>query len=270
MPCRRIGGFLIGTLIVLMAQSSQSLSPAKPPIVYTIAGSDSGGGAGIQADLHAIHSMKCHGCSAITCLTAQNSVGVTAVHAPDASFLQKQLDALMSDLPPAAVKIGMLGTKELADMVGKALQDIRAKNENVWVVVDPVMISTSGSKLLDDDAVDAMIQNVFPQADVITPNKFEAEALLHRELKTPQDIETGAKELLEMGCKAVLIKGGHTLTETSSDTNLGTVSKEVESTLQYAQDYLLSSDLQPKDGDERLCDSFDGVWLRSTRYVTLR
>jgi hydroxymethylpyrimidine kinase/phosphomethylpyrimidine kinase len=159
--------------------------PIPPPIVYTIAGSDSGGGAGIQADLHAIHAMNCHGCSAITCLTAQNSVGVTEIHAPPASFLQTQLETLADDLAPMAVKIGMLGTEELAKTVGNALTRLKGEkgnNNKIWVVLDPVMISTSGHKLIDDAAVNTMIQHIFPHADVVTPNKFEAEALLGRKL----------------------------------------------------------------------------------------
>ena len=167
-------GFLLGAVF---SSSSCSLSSSQspnhhPPIVYTIAGSDSGGGAGIQADLHAIHSMKCHGCSAITCLTAQNSVGVTEVHAPPPAFLRKQLDTLTDDMEPQAIKIGMLGTKELAEVVGSVLKERKEKDDSVCVVLDPVMISTSGSKLIDDDAVDAMINNIFPYADVVTPNKF--------------------------------------------------------------------------------------------------
>jgi hydroxymethylpyrimidine kinase/phosphomethylpyrimidine kinase len=240
-----------------------------PPIVYTIAGSDSGGGAGIQADLHAIHAMKCHGCSAITCLTAQNSVGVTAVHAPDPSFLQTQLETLLEDLPPHSIKIGMLGTRELAETVGKMLRKIKEESHGrkVWIVLDPVMISTSGSKLLEDDAIDAMIQNIFPLADIITPNKFEAEALLKRELKTPEDIETAAKELLETGCGAVLIKGGHTLIESKlvSSENNDEASTKVQSTLKFAQDYLLTAEAPPAKSDERLCDGCRGVWLRTPR-----
>jgi hydroxymethylpyrimidine kinase/phosphomethylpyrimidine kinase len=249
----------------LPLKSSPILKEA-PPIVYTIAGSDSGGGAGIQADLHAIRSMKCHGCSAITCLTAQNSVGVTAVHAPPASFLRKQLDTLTDDLRPRAIKIGMLGTEELAIVVGEVLKEIKKKDKNIWVVLDPVMISTSGSKLINDDAIEAMIQNIFPFADVVTPNKFEAEAFLGRELKTPEDVEKGAKDLLAMGCKAVLIKGGHALTESSSSGE-ATASAEVKATLDYAQDYLLSSEMPPGEGNERLCDGSHGVWLRTNRYV---
>jgi hydroxymethylpyrimidine kinase/phosphomethylpyrimidine kinase len=167
----------------------------SPPIVYTVAGSDSGGGAGIQADLHAIHNMYCHGCSAITCLTAQNSVGVTGIHAPPLEFLQQQLDTLWDDLPPRAIKIGMLGTKELAIRVGKMLKQWKESSpvgtRLFHVVLDPVMISTSGSKLIEDDAVEAMIQHVFPHADVLTPNKFEAQALLNRTLETPKDVEQG-------------------------------------------------------------------------------
>ena len=237
-----------------------------PPIVYTIAGSDSGGGAGIQADLHAIHNMKCHGCSAITCLTAQSSVGVTGVYTPDPSFLKQQLDAILDDLPPQAIKIGMLGTRELAEVVGTVLQQVKkAKATKVWVVLDPVMISTSGSKLLEDDAVEAMIQNIVPLADIITPNKFEAEALLKRELKTPQDVEEGARELLKLGCKAVLIKGGHTLIESKTLSDPAAPSKQVQSTLRYAQDYLLTAETPPDEADERICDGCRGVWLRTPR-----
>ena len=166
---------------------------ARPPpaIVYTIAGSDSGGGAGIQADLHAIHAMNCHGCSAITCLTAQNSIGVTSVHAPPTSFLKEQLDALLDDLPPKAIKIGMLGSKEIALCVGEMLQKVRQGKNKVWVVLDPVMISTSGHKLIDDDAKEAVIEHIFPFADILTPNKFEAEELLDRKFESTADVEKG-------------------------------------------------------------------------------
>ncbi|KAG7357088.1 thiamine monophosphate synthase [Nitzschia inconspicua] len=247
--------------------------PKKPPIVYTIAGSDSGGGAGIQADLHAIHAMGCHGCSAITCLTAQNSKGVTGVHAPPPEFLKQQLKTLLDDLPPRAIKIGMLGTSELAKVVGDFLKQLFSqRKEKVWIVLDPVMISTSGSKLLDEDAIDAMIEHIFPYADVVTPNKFEAEALLGRSLTTPAEVEEGARELLKLQCRSVLIKGGHTLLEsstTSSATSSRTITAEdVQSTLDFAQDYLLSSDPPVADGNQRLCDASQGVWLRTPRWDT--
>lgn len=141
--------------------------PKQPPpsIVYTIAGSDSGGGAGIQADLKAIHTISggtCHGCSAVTCLTAQNSCGVTSVHSPPVEFLREQLSALEGDLYPQAVKVGMLGTKELAEEVGSWLRKLKDASNVPLVVVDPVMISTSGHKLIDETAKSAMIEKVFP------------------------------------------------------------------------------------------------------------
>jgi hydroxymethylpyrimidine kinase/phosphomethylpyrimidine kinase/thiamine-phosphate diphosphorylase len=237
---------------------------SPPPIVYTIAGSDSGGGAGIQADLHCIRSFGCHGCSAITCLTAQNSVGVTGVHAPPASFLQQQLDTLVEDLPPAAVKIGMLGTKELAVTVGIFLQKLKAKHSNkkIWIVMDPVMITTSGQRLIDDEASQAMIDHVFPAVDVLTPNLYEAEALLGRKLVTVQEVEQGARDLIAMGVPAVLVKGGHTFSDDQSKSSNG----DETASSSYAQDYFLSS--EPPSDEPRLCDGNRGVWLRSPRYDT--
>jgi hydroxymethylpyrimidine kinase/phosphomethylpyrimidine kinase len=215
--------------------------------------------------------MGCHGCSAITCLTAQSSVGVEAVHVPDPSFLQSQLNTIVDDLPPQAIKIGMLGTRDITEVVGEFLRKIKdtcqKDNKKVWIVLDPVMISTSGSKLLDDDAIDAMIQYLFPLADIITPNKFEAEALLKRKLNSPEDIESGARELLQMGCHAVLIKGGHTLTEGNAPRDEEDVPADIQATLKYAQDFLLTAEDSPADFAERLCDGCRGIWLRTPRYV---
>ncbi len=197
---------ILPSILIMMGSSNQVhslMSPKSavtiqpPPIVYTIAGSDSGGGAGIQADLKAIHAMGCHGCSAITCLTAQSSTGVTGVHSPPAEFLRLQLDTLVNDLYPRAIKIGMLGSKDIALEVGdflKSLKEAHHDNGNVeppFVVLDPVMISTSGHKLLEDDAKEAIIENVFPHVDLVTPNKFEAEELLGRVLNSPEDVENG-------------------------------------------------------------------------------
>ena len=278
----------LGSIILLLLPwSSSSLLPAvqgkpqastgmhsllanpAPPIVYTIAGSDSGGGAGIQADLHAIQSFGCYGCSAVTCLTAQNSVSVTAVHTPDPSFLQEQLRALYSDLPPVAIKIGMMATQDVAKTVGAFLRELRRDENNnqkqrkIWVVVDPVMISTSGSRLLDKEAQQTLVDHVLPYADIITPNKFEAEALLQgRTLTTASDVEQAARDLLELGgigVNAVLIKGGHT-----------------DEDGPYARDYLLvkqqpisSSTSTHMDDEPRLCDGTLGVWLQSKRYETI-
>ena len=242
----------------------------RPPIVYTIAGSDSGGGAGIQADLHAIHTLGGHGCSAITCLTAQNSVGVSDVHVPPPSVLQAQLDALVSDLPPRAIKIGMLGTNELIQKVASFVRQLRERRQQkgddgvVWVVLDPVMISTSGHRLLQDDAQQSMIRELFPLVDLVTPNKYEAEALLGRSLDTVADVERGARELLDLGARAVLVKGGHTFLQ-------------ADGTDAHAQDYFLSSGdgedekeeaASSPTGEPRLCDGTRGVWLRSPRYDT--
>lgn len=271
----------------LSTTSSTKSSPVPPPIVYTIAGSDSGGGAGIQADLRAMHVWGCHGCSIITCITAQNSLAVTAVHVPPLSMLQAQWDALHTDLSPVAIKIGMLGTKELVEQVAAMIRQIKHKysggnyddddgnTESVhrqqlpgracWVVLDPVMISTSGSRLIEPDAQQAIIDHLFPLVDIITPNKFEAEALLGgRSLDTLSSIEQAARDLLELGVRSVLIKGGHATTDSD----------------QYAHDYFLSRDnsdtashLSPLSSSSkselRLCDGTQGVWLRSSRFDTV-
>jgi hydroxymethylpyrimidine kinase / phosphomethylpyrimidine kinase / thiamine-phosphate diphosphorylase len=248
--------------------SSITTKQIPPPIVYTIAGSDSGGGAGIQADLHAIQAFGCHGCSAITCLTAQNSIGVTTIHTPPISFLQEQLHVLHNDLPPISIKIGMLGTPEIAKTVGDFLRTLRQQerdcNENsgskVWVVLDPVMISTSGYRLISNDTQQIMIEEIFPYVDIITPNKYEAEALLGGRLfNSTADIEKGAYDILKLGVSAVLLKGGHTTT---------TVEEHDE---QYAQDYFLSSAkyfTKSSDFEPRICDSVKGCWMQSQRYNT--
>lgn len=253
--------------------SSLPLPPSTPPppVVYTIAGSDSGGGAGIQADLHAMHSMGVHGCSAITCLTAQSSTGVTGVHSPPTEFLRLQLDTLVKDMPPRAIKIGMLGSKELAMQVGSFLKHLMDQYnhtshdveerivERPFVVLDPVMISTSGHKLIQEDAKAAIVEWVFPYVDIVTPNKFEAEELLNRSLTSFEDIERGAKDILDMGVKSVLIKGGHALGE-----------QQQQQGDKYAQDYFLSKEPPlDKDGKERICDGCRGVWLRSNRYDSI-
>jgi hydroxymethylpyrimidine kinase/phosphomethylpyrimidine kinase len=258
-----------------IVQKTRIPNAALPSIVYTIAGSDSGGGAGIQADLKAIHALSggtCHGCSAITCLTAQNSCGVVGVHSPPVEFLRMQLSALGGDLFPHAVKVGMLGTKDLAEEVGGWMRELKEgsiKNGGRMplVVVDPVMISTSGHKLIDDDAKSAMIGMVFPHADLVTPNKFEAEELLGRKLRTLEDVEAGARDILAMGPRAVLMKGGHSLSEGHSVDGASIPPGS-------SQDYLLmSSDMselgKPVKNRQRLCDGSRGVWLRGERYETV-
>ena len=148
--------------------------------VLTIAGSDSGGGAGIQADLKTISANRCYGMSVITALTAQNTLGVTAIHAVPVDFVAAQMDAVLSDIGADAVKIGMLFSPELIRTVADGLRRHGAKN----IVLDPVMVAQSGDKLLQDEAVTALKENLNPQADLITPNLPEASELLDREILT--------------------------------------------------------------------------------------
>lgn len=209
-------------------------------------------------------------------------MGVTKVHSPGIDFLREQLTCLQGDLYPAAVKVGMLGSGELAEEVGGWLRQLKenpsTSSKAPLVVVDPVMISTSGHKLVDDTAQAAMIQKVFPYADLVTPNKFEAEALLGRKLLTPEDVEIGAREILNMGPKAVLIKGGHSLNEMQGKEASGVASSPSLSdddrnvSVGYAQDFLLMANEFAEEGkpvkdQPRLCDGSRGVWLRSDRYV---
>ncbi|KAL7545397.1 hypothetical protein ACHAWF_008741 [Thalassiosira exigua] len=267
----------------MSAPSPAAPSVVPPAIVYTIAGSDSGGGAGIQADLRAIHALSggtCHGCSAITCLTAQNSRGVKGVHVPPPAFLREQLSCLEEDLVPRGAKVGMLGSEELAEEVGRWLKRLREKSSRErrapFVVVDPVMISTSGHKLIDDGAKSALISKVFPFADLVTPNKFEAEELLGRKLATPREVEEGAREILAMGPGAVLIKGGHSLREAQGGGVEGAsiTNGDDDLSAEYAQDYLLASDEasdegKPVEDRSRLCDASRGLWLRGRRHDTI-
>ncbi len=173
------------------------------PSTLTIAGSDSGGGAGIQADLKTFHARGTHGLTAITAVTSQNTRGVTAVHTLPLAHIRSQIDAVFDDFPIAAVKTGMLGSAAITRLVAKELRQRRP----AWLVVDPVMIATSGARLLDDDALDAMVQRLIPLADVLTPNLPEAEALLGRPLG--RDMDSVGADLLALGPRGVLLKGGH-------------------------------------------------------------
>lgn len=175
------------------------------PVALTIAGSDSGGGAGIQADLKVFFALGCHGTSAVTALTAQNTVGVSGVFGVPASFVVEQMDAVVSDLGVDAVKTGMLATAEIVSTVADA---VRAHNIE-RLVVDPVSISKHGDRLMADDALDAYRNELFPLAAVITPNLHEAGAFLGRDVVTLADAEEAARELASFGSRAVLVKGGH-------------------------------------------------------------
>lgn len=175
------------------------------PRVLTIAGSDSGGGAGIQADLKTFAALGCYGMTAITALTAQNTCGVRAIHAVPPQMLREQIDAVLEDMGADAVKIGMLQAPEIVRTVAAAIDRHALKN----VVFDPVMVATSGAVLIDQAAVDVLVRELFPRAVVITPNLDEAALLVGRALRSAQDMEQAALELLAKGARAVLLKGGH-------------------------------------------------------------
>jgi len=181
--------------------------------VLTIAGSDSGGGAGIQADLKTIAANRCYGMSVITALTAQNTLGVSAIHAVPVDFVAAQMDAVLSDIGADAVKIGMLFSPELIRTVADGLRRYKAKN----IVLDPVMVAQSGDKLLQDEAVAALKQHLIPLADLITPNLPEASVLLDREILSEDDVAAAAVDLAALGASNVLIKGGHLESENSDD-----------------------------------------------------
>lgn len=175
------------------------------PRVLSIAGSDSGGGAGIQADLKTFSALGCFGMTAITALTAQNTCGVRSIHGVPPQMLRDQIDAVMEDIGVDAVKIGMLHSPDIVQTVAEAIDRHVMKN----VVFDPVMVATSGAVLIDNSAVDVLVRELFPRVAVITPNLDEAGLLVGRTLNSAQDMEQAAFDLLAKGARAVLLKGGH-------------------------------------------------------------
>jgi len=181
--------------------------------VLSIAGSDSGGGAGIQADLKTMSALGCYGMSVITALTAQNTVGVTGIHPVPPEFVAEQMDAVLTDIGADAVKIGMLYSAQLIEVVAQRLKKYKAAN----IVLDPVMIAQSGDKLLRDDAIRAIADHLMPLADVVTPNLPEAEILLQRRIENLEDMRAAAADLADFGSRSILIKGGHLDLDTSTD-----------------------------------------------------
>lgn len=175
------------------------------PCALTIAGSDSGGGAGIQADLKTFSALGVFGTSAITAVTAQNTRGVTSWRALPPPFVAEQMRAVLSDLPIAAAKTGMLGTASVIRAIAKEL----ARTPDLPLVVDPVMVATSGDPLLAPDAERAVVRHLFPRATLVTPNLPEASLLLGRAVHTPAEQREAARSLVELGAKAALVKGGH-------------------------------------------------------------
>lgn len=175
----------------------------------TIAGSDCSGGAGIQADIKTMLAHGVYAMSAVSALTAQNTTGVYGIQTVDPAFLKKQLDCVFTDIFPDAVKVGMAANAGLIHVIAEQLKRYKARN----IVVDPVMISTSGSALLREDAADALQRELFPLATVVTPNLLEAEVLSGRKISTPEDMEAAAAAIhARYGC-SVLCKGGHRVSD---------------------------------------------------------
>lgn len=181
--------------------------------VLTIAGSDSGGGAGIQADLKTISANGCYAMSVITALTAQNTVGVHAIHPVPVDFVRQQMEAVLTDIGVDAVKIGMLFSPELIRCVAGQLDRFEVEK----IVLDPVMVATSGDILLQDEAIGALKEYLVPRAGIITPNLPEAEVLLGHKIQTSAEVSLAAVELAELGCANILIKGGHLEDRASDD-----------------------------------------------------
>ena len=192
--------------------------PIKPPMlsettpfaqaykrVLSIAGSDSGGGAGIQADLKTFAALGVYGMTALTALTAQNTQGVQAIHAIPSSFLKSQIESVCDDIGVDAVKIGMLHTPEMVHVVAWAMDHYQWRH----VVLDPVMVATSGDRLINDETVSCIVRELFPRVGLITPNLDEVAVLLGYSPKTQEDLMRSARDLQALGAQAVLVKGGH-------------------------------------------------------------
>jgi hydroxymethylpyrimidine/phosphomethylpyrimidine kinase len=171
----------------------------------TIAGSDSGGGAGIQADLKTFAALGVYGTSALTAITAQNTVGVTAIHEVPIEMVAAQIEAVISDIGADAVKTGMLSSSAIIETVARELAHFRVDR----LVVDPVMVAKSGDRLLQEEALDSMRRSLLPLATVVTPNIPEAETLTDMKIETGEDARRAAEKIVSMGAKAVVVKGGH-------------------------------------------------------------
>ena len=194
-------------------QSSHSAFTHQYVRLLSIAGSDSGGGAGIQADLKTFAALGCFGMTAITALTAQNTCGVRAIHGVPPDMLADQIDAVVEDMGVDAVKIGMLHSPEIVQAVADAIDRHRLPH----VVLDPVMVATSGAVLIDSPAITALVRELFGRAVLITPNLDEASLLVGRTLTNEADMQAAAQDLLAKGARAVLLKGGHLAGDVVSD-----------------------------------------------------
>ncbi len=189
----------------LQPSSTPPNAQKRYPRILTIAGSDSGGGAGIQADLKTFAALGCYGMTAITAITAQNTLGVTAIHGVPPDILKAQLQAVLDDIGVDAVKIGMLHSPDVVDVVAWAIDHYQISQ----VVLDPVMVATSGDTLVGQDTVQVLVRELFGRALVVTPNLDEAALLLGRPIGDATQLDKAAIDLLALGARAALLKGGH-------------------------------------------------------------
>lgn len=185
----------------------------KLPVALTVAGSDSGGGAGIQADLKTFAALGVHGTSAVTAITAQNTLGVTDIMELPPALVAAQIEAVMIDIGAQGAKTGMLSSAAIIDVVATAIAHFNITN----LVVDPVMVAKGGARLLRDDAVDALRRRLLPLAAVVTPNLPETEVLLGRPIRTLDERRQAARDLVALGARAAVVKGGHTDEEQATD-----------------------------------------------------
>lgn len=207
-----VGGQFFWNLFMSISAATSEISP-RYVRVLSIAGSDSGGGAGIQADLKTFSALGCYGMTAITAITAQNTQGVRAIHGVPPAILQAQIAAVVEDIGVDAVKIGMLHSPEVVQVVADAIRRYQLPH----VVLDPVMVATSGDRLMASETVQVLVRELFALAQVVTPNLDEAALLLGYAIDGPQALEAAAHALLGLGAPAVLLKGGHLVGDTVVD-----------------------------------------------------
>ena len=175
------------------------------PVILSIAGSDSSGGAGIQADMKAISALGAYAATAITAITVQNTLGVRAIHPIPPEYVRGQIEAVMDDISPDSIKIGMINDIAIVHVIAESIIKYKPKH----VVFDPVMVSTSGSRLIEDNAIEVLVKELIPLTDIITPNLDEAEVLTGKKIRSLEEMKEAAAQLLTFGCKSVLVKGGH-------------------------------------------------------------
>ncbi len=192
------------------------MAGVKLPVALTIAGSDSGGGAGIQADLKTFAALGVHGTSAITAITAQNTVTVTEIHEVPVRVIRAQIDAVVEDIGVQAAKTGMLASADIIEAVSAAIKEHGITN----LVVDPVMVAKGGARLLHNDAIAALYRHLLPLAAVVTPNILEAEVLLGRPLTSLDERRQAARDLVALGPRAAVVKGGHAETNGNADDSI--------------------------------------------------